>query len=51
MSNPVWIKDKDFQDLIIFPLFELMNYRFIGYYKDLDEDKSFLEISIERDYS
>ena len=36
MSNPIWIKDKDFQDLLIRPLFELMWDTFHIYHKTTD---------------
>lgn len=37
-----WITDKDFQDLVIYPLFELMNDTFSLYHKDLNVDYKFI---------
>lgn len=41
---PPWIKDDDFQKLILFPLFEIMLETFTLYTKNSIEDKKFLDI-------
>lgn len=48
MDNPIWITDKDFQDLLIRPLFELMWNTFSLYTSEYKTDKNFKNMYKQR---
>ena len=43
MKNPIWIEDKDFQDLLIYPLFEIMNDTFYMYHHQSHDNNDFMD--------
>lgn len=46
--QPEWLEDKDFQDIIIYPMFELMNNTFSIYHKNLINDETFMSFYSDR---
>ena len=47
-DTPPWIKDSNFQDIVIYPIFELMDLTFDLYVKNYIHDSKYIENYIEK---